>query len=458
MVGDTPLSIAALAGEIAGGAISPVDLVDGLLERIARLNPTLNAYLSLNPRARLQARAADRAVRAGRRLGPLHGVPVSVKDLILTRGLPTTAGSRAFGTGLPGEADAPIVRRLRSAGAILLGKTNLHEIAMGVTSENEHFGPVRNPWDIERVAGGSSGGSAAAVAAGLDWGSIGTDTRGSIRIPAACCGVTGLKPTYGLVPTEGVFPLSPSLDHAGPIARSVEDSALLLAALVSGARRRERLIAAPRQEPTPLRIGFCPWFFEDIDPPVERLVRAAAAVFREAGHTLVEVEIPGLAEAHAGSGVITGAEALAMHESTLREHPEGYGPSVQARLARAESFTAVDLVRAEQAQAEIVTGFTEVFGRVDCLLTPTLPALPPLIGAEGVTIGGRTAHTLNSFTRLTSPMNMAGVPALTLPCGLHAGLPVGLQLAGPWGMEERLLQLGAWYQRQTLWHEAAAPV
>jgi aspartyl-tRNA(Asn)/glutamyl-tRNA(Gln) amidotransferase subunit A len=443
--GEGSLSLAALARAIAARRLSPVEVVDAALERIERMNPVLNAYLTVNPRARVAARAAERTVAAGRPLGPLHGVPISVKDLILTRGMPTTAGSRVFGNGLPGDLDAAVVRRLRRAGAIILGKTNLHEIAMGVTTVNEHFGAARNPWDRERIAGGSSGGSAVAVAAGLDWGSVGTDTRGSIRIPAAACGVTGLKPTYGLVPTEGVVPLSPSLDHVGPLARSVEDAAILLGVMAGRGRLTEAWRAALDAPVTGLRLGVCEYWLGDLDPAIAAAVRDALALFRRAGCEVQEVSLPELEGAQEASGVITSAEAIAWHDEHLRRNAEGYGPLVRARLERGRDITALAYLGAVERQQRLARGFDRVFGEVDCLVGAVLPAFPPGIEED--------RPVLEAFTRLNSPANMGGVPALALPAGAgENGLPIGLQLMAGRGREEVLFRLGAWYQRETGWH------
>jgi aspartyl-tRNA(Asn)/glutamyl-tRNA(Gln) amidotransferase subunit A len=445
-----PLTIRAAAAEIAAGTLSPVELMEATLRRIDA-QKALNAFLLVNPKARAEARRAEQAVIAGRRLGPLHGVPISVKDIILTRGMPTTAGSRTFGAGLKTDADSPVVRRLRRAGAVILGKTNLHELAMGVTSENEHFGPVHHPVDPSRVPGGSSGGSAVAVATGMGLGSVGTDTRGSIRIPAACCGIVGLKPSYGRVSTEGAIPLSPSLDHVGPMTRTVEDAALMLGAMAGTPRQGAAWLAATAPGPRPnLRIGLCDWFLDDLDPEVAGPVQAAIATFRAAGFEIQRVEWPGLAEAHAASGVITGAEALSFHQERLDLAPEGIGPLIRQRLEKARALTAVDYVRAVEAQVLLLGECLRVFAEVDCLVGATLPALPPRIGDRHVRIGDREVPVLEAFTRLTAVADMAGLPALSLPCGTSGdGMPVGLQLiAGP-EREDIVLALGAWYERAT---------
>jgi aspartyl-tRNA(Asn)/glutamyl-tRNA(Gln) amidotransferase subunit A len=439
-----------IAAAIAARTISPVEVMETVLGNIERLEPRLHAFLCINPKARQEAVRAETAVQGGQRLGPLHGVPISVKDLILTRGMRTTAGSRTFGAGLPGTRDAPVVRRLRRAGAIIVGKTNLHEIAMGVTTENEHFGPTRNPWDVERIPGGSSGGSAAAVAAGLGYGSVGTDTRGSIRIPAACCGITGLKPTYGLVSTEGVIPLSWTLDHVGPMTRSVEDAALMLGVMTGRRGAVERYLAATALEVTSLRLGICEYYLRDLDPEVGAAVQEAIDLLRRSGVAIREVSVPELEGAQAASAVITGAEALAYHDERLRQQPEGFGPLVRQRLEKASQLTAVELVRAERKQLELMAAFERVFEEVDCLVGATIPILPPKIGEQ--------ASILDSVTRLNSPQNMAGLPALSLPCGFsRSGLPIGLQVMANRNREDVVFRIGGHYQRETDWHRRRPP-
>ena len=444
---------------IARRKLSSIEVVDATLARIERLNPTLGAFLTVTTEAaRRDAQAAERAVRTRKPLGPLHGVPISVKDLILTRDAPTTAGSKVFGAGLASADDAPVVRRLRHAGAILVGKTNLHEVALGVTTVNEHFGPARNPWNLEHVSGGSSGGSAVAVAAGLGYGSVGTDTRGSIRIPAACCGITGLKPTFGLVSTELVVPLGPTMDHVGPMTRSVEDAALMLGAMLGRRSALERYLRATGRRARGLRLGVSEYYLRDLDTEIARAVEKAMEAFHRAGCRMLEVSVPELESAQQASGVIVAAEALAFHEERLKRQPDAYGPLVRGRLEKGAQFTALDYVRAEETRVLLTAGFGALFREIDCLVGATLPALPPRIGEHSVRIGGSEANTVESFTRLNSPQNVAGVPALVLPCGLSAsGFPIGLQLIAPWEREEVLFSLGAAFQRETDWHLKRPP-
>jgi aspartyl-tRNA(Asn)/glutamyl-tRNA(Gln) amidotransferase subunit A len=438
-----------LAAAIRNRRVSATEVAAAALERIARLNPSLNAYLTVFDEG--ARRAAARADRARGARGPLHGVPVSIKDLILTTDAPTTAGSRIYGAGQVADTDALLVQRLRRAGAIVLGKTNLHEVALGVTTVNEHFGPARNPWDTRRMAGGSSGGSAVALAAGLGPLSIGTDTRGSIRIPAACCGITGLKPTRGLVPLDGVLPLSPTLDHAGPMARTAADCALLLGVLTGGDPLR--FVRATHRAPRRLRLGISEFHLRDLDGEVQRVIEAALRRLGRIGGRLREVRAAGVAEAHAASVRISAPEAFAVHETFLRQRPEGYGPLVRKRLEAGREWSAVDYLHAMAERDRVTAAFGEAFREVDLLLGAVLPVPAPPLEATAVRVGGTESGIVDAFTRLNSPQNMAGVPALAVPCGFTvSGLPVGLQVIAPAGQDARALALGALWQRETDWH------
>jgi aspartyl-tRNA(Asn)/glutamyl-tRNA(Gln) amidotransferase subunit A len=440
-----------LAESIRKRRISPVDVVDETLARIERVNPRLNAFLVVfGDQARAAARRAEKLVMQRRRgtLPPLTGVPVSVKDIVFTTEVPTTAGSRIFGDGIVAEHDAPIVRRLRRAGAIIIGKTNLHEVALGVTSANEHFGPVRNPHDPERVAGGSSGGSAVAVAMGLGPLSIGSDTRGSIRIPAACCGVTGLKPTRGLLSLDGVVPLSPSLDHVGPMAKTAADCALMLE-VMAGSRYAGRFTAATRKSVKGMRVGVSEFHLRDLDAPIQKAIDAAIRHLGKLGCKLSDVRIPALDESHAASIVISASEAVAYHDQFLRTKPEAYGPLVRQRLEAAYQWTALDLLRAQATMRSTTAAFEQAFENVDCLVGAVLPVAPPKIGETTVSVNGKEVTVVDAFTRFNATQNMAGIPALSLPCGSAMGLPVGLQMISASGRDEAALRLGSAYERST---------
>jgi aspartyl-tRNA(Asn)/glutamyl-tRNA(Gln) amidotransferase subunit A len=432
-----------LADQIRKRRISPVEVIEETLSRIERLNPRFNAFIAVfGDQARQAARKAERLVmQRGRTLPPLFGVPVSVKDIVFTTEAPTTAGSKIFGDGIVVTEDAPVVRRLRRAGAIIIGKTNLHEVALGVTSANEHFGPVRNPHDPERVAGGSSGGSAVAVATGLGPLSIGTDTRGSIRIPAACCGVAGLKPSRGLVPVDGVLPLSPSLDHVGPMARTAAECALMLE-VMAGTRYAGRFTKEARRPAKGMKVGISEFHLRDLDSSVQKPIDATLRRLGKLGCKVHDVRMPALDESHHASIVISASEAVSYHDQFLKTKPDAYGPLVRQRLQDAYKWTAVDLVRAQAAMADLTTAFVRVFETLDCVVGAVLPCSPPRIGDTTVSITGRETTVVDAFTRFNAPQNMAGIPALSVPCGTANGMPVGFQVFGANGDDGVVLRLG----------------
>ena len=448
-----------IANAITHRKASPVELVRDVLDAVARHNGSLNAYIAVCADSAIAAaERLEQAVAQKKELGPLAGVPISVKDLVRTVDAPTTAGSKIFGDGLPPTEDAPVVRRLRKLGAIVIGKTNLHEVALGVTSANEHFGPARNPWNAEFVAGGSSGGSASAVAAGFCTASVGTDTRGSIRIPAAACGVTGFKPTYGLLPVEGVIPLAPSLDHVGPIAHTVIDAAWMLGAMTGSKATFERFVKALRTSTRSLVIGISEFHLRDLDDDVGRAIDKALKVLSPLCKEMRDIDLPGIDGVQEASAVVTSAEAYAYHEAHLKKHPEAYGPKVRKRLEEGAKRSAADYLRAMETRSAVRRAFATCFDSVDVLVGATLPALPPRIDAQEVEINGKGAKVVDAFTRLNGPQNMAGVPAMTVPCGLAKGLPIGLQLIAAEGKDDVLLSLGAAFQRETHWHQRRPPI
>lgn len=454
------LSISEAAKLLHARKISPVELVDAALDRVAQLNPALNAFITvIADRARRDARIAEREIARGRWKGPLHGIPISLKDNIWTRGVRTTAGSKILADFVP-TVDAQVAARLASAGAILVGKTNLHEFAYGITSNNPHFGPVRNPWDRERTPGGSSGGSAAAVATGMCFGSIGTDTGGSIRIPSALCGTVGLKPTFGLVSVEGIVPLCLSLDHAGPIARNVADVCILLEAVAGqfpkGAKRLDYR-KLNRSVAKKLRIGWPEhYFFERVDPAVRRLIEDAAEVFRKLGAEIVPVSMPRLAGALLpATNDIALAEAAHYHQSQgyFPARAADYGEDVRKRLELGLKTTAVDYLRGRDRKPEAVAEFTNVFARVDVILAPTTPIAATPIGVDEIEIDGEKETVRSALVRMNRPANFTGHPAMSIPCGFTSeGLPIGMQLIGTHWSEARLLTIAAAYESSTTWH------
>lgn len=435
------LTLAEASARVRRGELSPVDLVEAALRRAQSVQPKLNAFLWLDPE---RPRAEARRLAGQRPSGALWGIPVTLKDLVAEEGAPFTCGS-ARRSGVRAERDAEATRRLREAGAVFVGRAHLHEFAYGVSSENPHFGPARNPWDPARSPGGSSGGSAVAVATGCALGSVGTDTGGSVRIPAALCGVVGLKPTYGLVPRDGVFPLAPSLDHVGPMGRSVEDVALLLEVLAGAPGRYTARLGSGLQG---LRVGVPGGAFWELasDGVLERFDEAVRVLERE-GARRVPVEFPWEAASAAATAVLM-VEASWVHLAGLREDPGGFGPDVRERLLVGLVLPAERYVRALTVCRALSRRAADLFAaEVDVLATPTTPTPAPLLGERVTRLGGEERDTRALLTRFTNPFNALGLPALSVPCGLVDGLPVGLQLVGRLGDEETILAVGRAFER-----------
>ena len=444
------------AALIRDGEITPLDLTQACLQRIEELDPRLNAFISLTAEAALeQAEQATQEIRQGSYRGALHGIPLAIKDIYDLQGTPTTAGSTFFGRQ-PASEDAWAISRLRQAGVVFLGKLNMHEIALGVTNVNPHYGGCHNPWDLNRVSGGSSGGSAAALAAQLCLGSLGTDTGGSIRIPSALCGIVGLKPTYGRVSLRGVLPLSWSLDHAGPLARSVQDVSFLLQAICGYDALDPVCVDRPDEECSPAFGGSLHgWrilrlvgeYFTPTDPDVLAAVDRAADVFSQLGCQVFELELPDLYLAARTNGMLVVCEAAAVHRESLQEHPDGFGADIRQRLQDGSAVSASDLVLARRTQVELRRRFMELLPQRTLFLLPTTPTSAPLI------VGPDAIESARRLTRFTAPFNLTGLPAISLPCGFdQQGLPVGMQLvAGEWE-EAALLQAADAFEGATSWH------
>jgi aspartyl-tRNA(Asn)/glutamyl-tRNA(Gln) amidotransferase subunit A len=423
----TPATIDELARQLRARTISAEAIVDDCLSRIAG-DARLNAFiLVMGNDARRQAREADRELASGRDRGPLHGVPVSIKDLIDIRGMPTTAASRVR-EGHVAARDAAATARLLEAGAVIIGKTNLHEFAFGTTNEDSAFGPARHPRDPTRSPGGSSGGSAISVASGMSLASIGTDTGGSIRIPAAACGIVGLKPTYGELSTEGVVPLCRSIDHVGPIARRVADAYIVYRALAGETK------PAPLAPPPvgTLRLAVPRAYFCDVlDEEVRGRFEGALDRLRTAGARVRDTHIQHAPEIAAVYLHIVLAEAAAYHARTLERVPERYTPAVRARLGLGREMMAEDYVRALRGREVLRREVDAALAEHDALVLPTLPIPAPLLGADTLTLAGVEMPVRNLMLRLTQLFNLTGHPAISLPCGETAsGLPCGLQLVG----------------------------
>jgi aspartyl-tRNA(Asn)/glutamyl-tRNA(Gln) amidotransferase subunit A len=435
---ELPSSLTVLARAFRERRLSPVEVAGALLERIE--DEDLNAFITVTgERALEEAARAEAEILAGRYRGPLHGVPVGLKDLIYTRGVRTTMGSAFFKDFVP-DQDATVAAKLQEAGAVLLGKTNTHEFAYGPTGDRSYFGPTRNPHDRARISGGSSGGSGAAVAANLLYASLGSDTGGSVRIPAALCGVVGMKPTFGRVSKLGVFPLSWTLDHVGPMTRTVEDNALLLTVLAghdpadpySARHTVEDFARDLRSGVRGSTVGVPgDFYFERVGAEVGERVRETIEVFRSLGASVRVVAVPHLWETLKAQRLTLAAEAYAIHEERLRREPERFDEEVRERLMEGEKPRAHRYASAQQRKLRATDEFGRALEGVDLLLTPTLPIAATLIDQREVDIGGHEESVRSAVTRLTGPTNMTGLPSLSVPCGYNAsGLPVGAQLIG----------------------------
>ncbi|MGH9775166.1 MAG: amidase [Candidatus Acidiferrales bacterium] len=444
--------------------ISPVELVEDALARIARIEPRLNAFITVTAeQARRAARRAEREIMRGGARGALHGIPITLKDNIETRGVRTTAGSKILARFVP-KKDAAIAERLARAGAILLGKTNLHEFAYGVTTENPHYGATRNPWAGERIAGGSSGGSAAALAAGIGFASVGTDTGGSIRIPAALCGIVGLKPTYGRVSCRGVVPLARTFDVAGPLARTARDAAMVLGT-IAGADAQDSAtveMAVPnygrvlRGRLRGLRIGWPrEYFFERVDGEVLRALEEVARTLGRLGAKVRRVSLPNIAEGDEPSTQIALAEATEFHEGAgwFPARAKDYGADVRKRLELGARVTAVQYMRSLEKRKIVSADFAAAFEKVDAILAPVTPIAAPRRGEKSVKIGGREESVRATLIRMNRPANFAGLPATSVPCGFtREGLPMGMQLIGRAWEEATLLRIAHAFEQATEWH------
>ncbi|HUE99918.1 MAG TPA: amidase [Anaerolineales bacterium] len=448
------LSISDALELIRGQKTSSLELAEACSRQIERLNPKLNAFITvIDPQDAINAQILTNNTSSS---NSLRGIPIAVKDLFDTAGIRTTIGSSFFAENIPTQ-DAFVVEKLKQAGAIIMGKTNTHEIALGITGNNPHYGTARNPWNTTRIPGGSSSGSAIAVATGMALGALGTDTGGSIRIPASLCGVVGFKPTFGRVSLRGVFPLSWNLDHVGPLAKCVKDAALLLQVIavydpIDPASIKmltgdylNHLEDDVKGRKIALGVGE---FIETADPEVFESVCEAAKVFEALGCKVQEVDVSWLHDAALANKLMTQSDGAAVHRDRLREHPEMFGDDIRRRLEDGAKTSSTEYILARRTQAEVKKSFEKFFESYDFLLTPTTPiAAPTIEGHDAVEQAGR-------LTRFTAPFNLTGLPALSLPCGFTKdGLPIALQIVSrAWG-ESKVLNAGHAFEQATEWHE-----
>ncbi len=436
--------------------VSPVELTRACLDRIERLNPKLNAFITITGDAALEdARKAEAEIARGEWKGPLHGIPLAVKDLVETAGVKTTAATAVLKDNVP-TGDAEVIRRLKSAGAILLGKLNLHEFAYGGSGIIGHFGPARNPWNTAHVTGGSSSGSAAAVAACLCFGAIGTDTAGSIRLPAACCGITGLKPTYGLVSARGVIPLSWSLDHVGPMGRTAADAALILQAIAAydpqdvGSQKFPPVYypSAIEESTAALRLGVARDYWHEVDGEIKSAVDSAVTALAKITAGVQEVELSTDTDR-----TLVRCEAYAYHQKYLPQEEKDYDPETLRRVRSGADVTAPQYIQARRELLRQRRQILQMLERIDLIFTPTTPLLAPTF-SELQSAPDQLRNKEMVMLRNTRPFNVYGLPSISLNCGFSkSGLPIGLQIIGAPGAEGSVLALAHAYQKQTDWHK-----
>ncbi len=430
-----------LAADLRARRVSSRELVEHSLRQIERLDSKLNAFITVTGETALrEADQRDRELASGIDRGPLHGIPIAHKDLMRTKGVRTTAGSKIYANYVP-RRDAAVVTKLYEAGAVSVGKTGLHELAYGITSNNPHFGAIHNPWDVARIPGGSSGGSAVAVAAAMVPFTTGTDTGGSIRVPASFCGIAGMKPSFGRVNIRGVLPLGFSQDHVGPLTRTVRDAAIAFQAMLDDPTD---YVPPANSNLSGLRVGWPKNFFmEQVDPEVEAAVRAAFQTAVAVHARIVEIEMPDMQALRAAAATCLLVEAATALRPYLDRRAD-FGADVLAMLDQGKAIPAIDYIEAQRTRRRIGRQFAKLFEEVDCIFTPTTPITAPKIGQSSVEIRDATEEVRTAATRFTRVMNALGLPAISIPCGFsRSGLPIGLQIIAAARQEDLLLRVAA---------------
>jgi aspartyl-tRNA(Asn)/glutamyl-tRNA(Gln) amidotransferase subunit A len=459
---------AELGRMIAIRQLSPVELAAATLRQIERTQPALNAYADVYADELMRSAAdAEKEISPGNYRGPLHGIPIGLKDLIDVRDKVTAAGSAVL-EGRIAPHDATVVQRLRSAGAIVTGKLNLYEFAFGISSVNAHTGDVRNPWNVERMTAGSSSGSAAAVASGSAAMALGTDTGGSIRMPAAACGITGFKPTYGIVPRTGVLDLSWSQDHVGPMCRTAEDCGLMMDVIAghdsadpaSAARRLPGFTSELERGLKGIRLGIpSDYFFDRIDPEIHTAVATAIDTMRHAGAKLVEVAMPWVSAGRSINVAILIAEAFAAHEKQLETNGYMYSDAVRNRLLDGSQVTAADYIHAQRARAKFCHQMAEAMANIDVLVTPTVPVQTPTLASVRPTPDNPTPSAGREFPVFTGAFDVTGQPSLSMNCGFTTdGMPIGLMLSGKAFDDACVLGVAHAFQQISDWSSRVPPV
>ncbi len=444
-------TVTELSSLIKDKKISPVEVTQNLLDYVDQSNKDTNAYISVTAETAMKrAKEAEKEISSGNYKGVFHGVPIALKDNIYFENEVTTMGSKIH-KDFVSKDDATVTARLRDAGAVFTGKLNMHEYAWGIDNNNPHFGAVHNPWNPDKVPGGSSGGSGAAVASHSTYSSLGTDTAGSIRIPSSACGIVGLKPTHGRVSKYGIFPLAWTLDHVGPMAKSVADAAAMLTAIAGFDKRDPTCADVPVNDYLSglngnvkgLKIGINEeYFFKNVDGPVEKIIRDRIADLEKQGAIVTTVSIPSLRNAEWVELATSLSEASAIHHSDMQTRPDDFGADIRFLFELGELFTAVDYLQAQQARRQLKSEFDAALEKVDVLICPTLPFIAPNIGDDKVNINGQKVDFIENCIRFTGPSNLTGLPAMTVPAGVVDKMPVGLQIIGRAFDEARLLNVG----------------